>query len=88
MPIVPQQRQRSVLLPKLRHYGGCPRVCRRLMGRKIRNSVARPVLTAVHFGDKWANFCQSRQPDGEKYSITLLSCYRMKLGQTWIATLL
>jgi hypothetical protein len=47
---VPQQRQPAVLLPRLRHNGGCSRVCRRILLRKIRNSAARPVLAAAQFG--------------------------------------
>jgi hypothetical protein len=56
MPIVPQQRHAPSFSPRVRHYGGCSRVCRRLVWRKSRKSVARLVLAAVHFGDNFANF--------------------------------
>jgi hypothetical protein len=54
-PFVPQQRQPPALLPRLRHYGGCSRICRRFLWHKIRNAAAAPVLAAVHFGSKTAN---------------------------------
>lgn len=53
---MPQQRQPPVLLPRLRHYGGCSRVYCRILWRKSRQLVARPVLAAARFGDKIANF--------------------------------
>jgi hypothetical protein len=65
MPIVPQQRHAPSLSPRLRHYGGCSRVCRRFLWRKSRNSVARLVLAAVHFGDNCANFAIERQSYAE-----------------------
>jgi hypothetical protein len=55
MPITPQQRHAPVLLPRLCQYGGCSRVCCRLLWRKIRKSAAAPVLAAAHFGDNSAN---------------------------------
>jgi hypothetical protein len=55
-----QQRQPSLLSPHLRQYGGCSRVCRRNLWRKIRTTVAIPVLAAVHFGDKVGEIRQSR----------------------------
>jgi hypothetical protein len=59
LPIVPQQRQPCLLSPRLRHYGGCSRLCRRFLWRKSRNSVAVPVLPAAHFGDNSANSAMS-----------------------------
>jgi hypothetical protein len=52
----PQQRHRPVLSPPVRHNGGCSRVCRRFLWRKLHTTVALPVLAAVHFGDNLANF--------------------------------
>jgi hypothetical protein len=50
------KRQLSRLLsPRLRQYGGASRVCRRILWRKSRNSVAVPVFPAVRFGDNSAN---------------------------------
>jgi hypothetical protein len=53
--IASQQRHALVLSPLLRHNGGCSRVCRQVMWRKIRNSVARSHIAAVHFGDNFLN---------------------------------
>jgi hypothetical protein len=53
---MPQQRQPCSLSPRLRHYGGCSRVSRRLLWRKIRDTAARPVLAAAQFGDNFV-FC-------------------------------
>jgi hypothetical protein len=55
LPITPQQRHLPSLLPRLCQYGGCSRLSRRILWRKIRNSVAVPVLPAAHFGDNSAN---------------------------------
>src|SRR5688572_1916614 len=61
MSIVPQQRHLPVLLPLPCQYGGCSRVCCRLLWRKSRYSVARLVLAAVHFGDNIATVPNKRQ---------------------------
>jgi hypothetical protein len=44
------------LLPRFCQYGGCSRVCRRWLWRKIAHSAAVPVLAAAHFGDNVAKF--------------------------------
>jgi hypothetical protein len=54
MPIPPQRRQSPVLLPPVRHNGGCSRVCRRFLSPKSCLSVAVPVFAAAHFGSKYA----------------------------------
>jgi hypothetical protein len=45
-----------VLSPPLCQCGGASRVCRRFLWRKSCNTVAAPVLAAVHFGDNFACF--------------------------------
>jgi hypothetical protein len=55
MAKMPQQRQPPSLSPRVRHYGGCPRVCRRILWRKWQSIAAVPVFAAVHFGDNSAN---------------------------------
>jgi hypothetical protein len=52
---MPQQRQPCSLSPRLCQYGGCSRLTRRLLWRKIRNMVAVLVLPAMPFGDNFRN---------------------------------
>lgn len=55
LPIAPQQRHLPALSPRLRHNGGCSRVCRRSLWRKSRKVAAVPVPAAAHLGSNSAN---------------------------------
>jgi hypothetical protein len=61
MPTAPPQRHLPLLSPNVRHNGGCSRICRRFMWRKIRTLAAVPVLPAVHFGDNLGRIGTNRK---------------------------
>jgi hypothetical protein len=51
----------SRIVAVFRHNGGCSRGCRQFLRRKIRNSVAVPVLAAAQFGDNFLNCAKFKE---------------------------
>ena len=68
-----------LLSPPLCHDGGCSRVSRRFLWRKIRKLVAVPVLAAIRFGDN-----VEKIENQENYSQSVISV--LKLGFTGLST--